>query len=157
MIGKTRVDPISLRLNIYTQNDSIYGDIILSVNDIVDEKFIDMGWCYKPLSDTSSDIRFDCLDVRFYFSLAEINDESKPGYSNKYIGYDLFSPELDSTHMLPIDMVTGFLDSNIDSEATDKSGSWDINTTKSYKQCVNGTSNCLFSASFSHTFSGSDV
>ena len=128
---------------------------MLSVFNVPDKKFFDMGWCYRPVSAVTSDLKFDCLDIRFYFSANEIQDKSKPGYTNKYIGYDLFAPELDIAHMLPIDLVHQSLDSNILATSTDQTGSWTINTDKSYKECSLASNsdidikyNCLFSANF---------
>lgn len=109
-----------MRLNLYSQQNEqgqviLAGDLVLSVNEVPDKKFFDMGWCFRPYVPTSTvNHRYDCLDVRFYFSNNEIDDERKPGYSNKYIGYDLFAPDLDEKRMLPIDLVLQSLDDNID-------------------------------------------
>ena len=125
------------------------GELILSINSITDNRYIDMGWCFGPQSSTSGNQLFDCLNVQFYFSQAEIADNTKPGYSSSFTGYDLFAPELDATHMLPIDLIADHLDQNIESSSSDKSGSWLIDADKSYKECNSGTlSNCIFSASF---------
>ena len=96
---------------------------------------------------------FDCLDIRFYFSSLELQDVSLPGYTNKYIGYDLFAPELDISHMLPVDLVSESLDTNITANSLENSGSWSINTEWSYKVCTanvssDDTFNCKFSAHF---------
>ena len=73
---------------------------------------IDMGWCFRPSESTG---KFDCLDVQFYFSRDEIEDNTKFGYSSTFTGYDIFAPALDIKHMLPTDLISEYLDQNIES------------------------------------------
>jgi len=77
------------------------------------------------------------------------------GYTENFVGKDIFGPRLDKTLMTPKDMERLFLDKNIDSSASEKSGAWTINTAKSYKLCTS-IGNCTFNAHFFRNFQTGD-
>ena len=58
--------------------------------------------------------------------------------------------------MLPQDLEDDFLDSNIDSDATDRSGDWTIDNSSSSKTCQT-ESVCNFSVRFSRLFQTDDA
>ena len=115
-----------------------------------------MGWCFRPVYATheSSSLNYDCLNVRFYYKESEINDPTANGYTETFIGQDIFAPKLDPTHILPLDLTRAYIDSNISSTG-DKSGDWTINKAKSYKTCPS-QGNCVFNAHFYRNFITND-
>lgn len=130
-----------------------HGQLYLSVVGATDQTFYDMGFCFRPIQAGQSEVldsseKFDCLDTRFLYSTEDLANPDAPGYTQKFIGFDLFGPGLDVSTMLPLDLVSDFLDSHIDTSSTDRSGTWKINTESSYKECkAEGV--CIFSVQFS--------
>ena len=68
----TKVDALAMRLSLYDREDSesgkmdLHGNLILSVTGAVDSKTFDMGWCYRPITETLFGT-YDCLAVRFFY------------------------------------------------------------------------------------------
>lgn len=58
---------------------------------------------------------FDCINVRWYYDHNYIEKFGSPGYTESYLGYDLFAPRLDNSHMLPIDLTSHWADEKNDS------------------------------------------
>lgn len=156
-----KVDKMSLRLNLYDKDVGdmgweFHGDVALSVVDATDKKWKEMGWCFRPINESDSSTRFDCLHILFYYDHNNIDAIDTPGYSESFEGMDIFAPRLDSSLITPKDMASFFLDKNIDPGAADKSGEWTINTAKSYKLCTS-RGNCTFNAHFFHNFWTNDT
>ena len=58
---------------------------------------------------------FDCISVRWYYDHSQTEIMGSSGYTESYLGYDLFAPKLDMTHMLPIDLTSEWSDDKNDS------------------------------------------
>ena len=127
-----------------------HGDLAMSTVNFEDDKWSDIGFCLRPV-DLVSVTEYDCLLIRFYYSSADIANVESPAYTETFVGYDLHAPRLDMSYMLPADLRTDHLDSNIDAADADKSGSWTINVTKSSKECPS-IGNCVFNAHFFRNF-----
>ena len=149
-------DAMSLRLNLYDKDVGedgweFHGDVALSVVSATDKQWYEMGWCYRPIDPTNSNTRFDCLNILFYYSHDQIEEFGSTGYSETFIGIDLHGPKLDTSLMAPKDLARLFLDSDISTSESDKSGAWTVNTAKSYKLCTS-RGNCTFNAHFFRNF-----
>lgn len=101
-------DPVSLRLHLYDKDVGqsgmeFHGDLIMSTVNFEDNKWSDMGFCLRPVNLDKTE-EFDCLNVRFLYSHSNINNQSSPGYSETFIGYDIYAPRLDMSYMLPDDL-----------------------------------------------------
>ena len=151
-----KADAISLRLNLYDKDVGdagweFHGDVALSVVDALDKQWYEMGWCFRPITEDNSSTPFDCLQILFYYAHDQIEVFSSAGYSEQFIGSDVFGPRLDTKLMAPSDLSRLFLDKDTDSADSDKSGAWTINTAKSYKLCTS-RGNCTFNAHFYRNF-----
>ena len=118
-------------------------------------KFFDMGFCFRPIPKgetevLDSSVRFDCLNTRFIYNEEDLENPDAPGFSNKFLAFDIFAPGIDKNTMLPSDLVSDFLDSNIDTSSGDRSGDWNLVESDSYKTCT--SSNCNFSVRFNRLF-----
>ena len=146
-----KADAVSLRLNLYDKDVGasgweFHGDVALSVVGAIDGKAYDTGFCFRPMIAEGSSDKYDCLLIRFIYRLADITNASAAGASERFVGYDVFAPRLDMSTMLPNDLKTSYLDSDVPSSG-DQSSAWTVNTAKSYKTCPSA-GNCVFNAHF---------
>ena len=165
---------MTMKLNLYDKSIGpggfeFHGDVVVSVVGALDKELFDMGWCFRPLSevDNNASTMFDCISVRWYYDHKQIDKIGEPGHSESYLGYDLYAPRLDPTHMLPIDLTTKWADDMNDSTANTraevlevlknppavekKKDRWTVNTSKSYKTCPSN-GNCTFNFHFFRNF-----
>ena len=165
---------MAMRLNLYDKSIGVgghefHGDVVLSVVGAIDEKLFDMGWCFRPYNDDDNDSSplFDCISVRWFYDHDSIEKIGESGHSESYLGYDLFAPKLDPSHMLPIDLTTEWADDSNDTDSNvrdeileilknppaveKKKDRWTVNTSKSYKTCPS-IGNCTFNFHFFRNF-----
>jgi len=156
-----RNQKMSYRINFYdkdvgTLGWELHGDVALSVTDAKDKTWFEMGWCFRPISESDFLNSFDCLQYLFFYSNNEIDVAGTPGHSENFIGHDLFAPRLNNTLMTPKDYVRQFLDKDIPANASSKSGAWTVSTSQSYKLCTS-VGNCTFNAHFFRNFQTGDL
>ena len=99
-------DKISLRLNLYDKDVGemgweFHGDVALSVVDAVDKQWYEMGWCFRPISQANSAARFDCLQILFYYGHSDIQVPDTDGYTENFVGLDIYGPRIDKSLMAP--------------------------------------------------------
>ena len=99
---------------------------------------------------------FDCLAIQFYYDHAGIDDMESEGYTESFYGHDTFGPKLNKQTMVPYNLYTDQLDKNIDLLQDNPTGSWTVNTAKSYKLCPS-IGNCVFNAHFFRNFVTGDM
>lgn len=87
----------------------------------------------------------------FYYGHSDIEVPDTDGYTENFVGLDIYGPRIDKSLMAPKDMDRLFLDKTVDDSDGDKSGNWTINTAKSYKLCTS-VGNCVFNTHFFRNF-----